>query len=84
MAILVSLTSGYASLQVTILPSNIPRFDMEVVQVGPSICTWKTSRVNMAIALVINAWFAGFGYEENRWDALLGPSGRDEGNQCLL
>lgn len=38
----------------------------------------------MAIALVINACFAGSGYEENRWDALLGPSGRDEGNQCLL
>lgn len=77
-------TSRKPRTKVTILPSNIPRFDMEVVQVGPSICTWKTSRVNMAIALVINACFAGFGYEENRWDALLGPSGRDDGNQCLL
>lgn len=77
-------TSRKPRTKVTILPSNIPRFDMEVVQVGPSICTWKTSRVNMAIALVINACFAGSGYEENRWDALLGPSGRDEGNQCLL
>lgn len=77
-------TSRKPRTKVTILPSNIPRFDMEVVQVGPSICTWKTSRVNMAIALVINACFAGSGYEENRWDALLGPSGRDDGNQCLL
>ncbi|KAL3573086.1 hypothetical protein D5086_026990 [Populus alba] len=76
---LAQVTSGYASLQV-----NYTSQQYGGCASGPSICTRKTSRVNMAIALVINAWFAGFGYEENRWDALLGPSGRDEGNQCLL
>ncbi|KAG6748819.1 hypothetical protein POTOM_048755 [Populus tomentosa] len=52
-------------------------------QTSSALALWLM-KLDELVKLYFPAIYPGFGYEENRWGALLGPSGSDEGNQCLL